>query len=101
MPTLIPESRRAAQYRDRDGVITYPKAEDTVETYTIDWTEQIDSGDSIASSSWDVDGVTASGAGTSGTTVYVTISDTNGEITNTTTTTNGLVLWERLRFVGF
>lgn len=81
---------------DGDGTVWTSKSEDEVLSVPIDWTDALDSGETVSSSSWAASGVTASGASLATPIATVKVSGTNGSLTNTVVTSAGRTL-ERVR----
>ena len=99
MSTIIPGEQRRVEFRDRDGITTYPKTADSVQVYTIDWADVL-GGETIDTSTWTASGVTMSGEGTTGTTVFVTVTGTDGYVINKTVTNTGKLHEKLMRFLG-
>lgn len=86
------------RWPDREGVIATLKREAEAESVTIDWTDAL-GGETVSKSSWVGDGVTVSGAALSTTSTSANIAGTEGEATNTITTSGGRTLVRKLRFL--
>lgn len=100
MPSFyLPPENRGLFFTDIDGKLAVYKDEDAVETYTLDFTDVLDSGDTIASVAYKADGVTLNSSSNTTTTISMTVAKTGGDIQATVTTTAGAVLVRRLRFV--
>lgn len=90
-------------FRDLEGVWTTCKHKDEVKTYVFDYTNQLDSSETLSTSTWqNASGVTSSGASSSATppTATVTITGTDGSIENKITTSSGQTKIYLYRFVG-
>ena len=90
--------RRSSHYRDKDGVPTWKKHVDSVETYQLDMTDALDSGETISSATWEGDGVTIDSSSLATPVASVTVSGTDGEATATLVTSASRTLIRRLRF---
>ena len=100
MPTHRVQERRNVFFRDVDGMLSVARHEDEVAPVTLDYSDALDTGETVATSAWDADGVTLSGEATTTTTASATISGTDGEIQNTITTSAGRTLVQEMRVVG-
>lgn len=98
MPRLLFSDDRSASWRDLDGIETVAKDEDSIVSYTLDWTVDL-AGDTISSSSWTVDGVTTSANSNTTTTTTIKISGTDGTAKNKVVTAAGNTLIKRVAFV--
>jgi hypothetical protein len=109
MSTLhIPSSRRK-WFRDIDGVWSIDKDKDSTEPFKVDFfaaLEDIASGETISAVATDPSGVTVNsativaGKNATNTAVSLSISDTDGSVELTLTTSSGYTLVQDLRFMG-
>lgn len=97
MPTLRLTKRRVEGYLDRDGIHTYQQVNDETKPYTVDYSGDLGSGETISTSAWDTSGLSSSGAANTSTTTSITITGTNAEIENTVTTSTGRTLERKFR----
>jgi hypothetical protein len=105
MPRLVFPSDRHESFADSDGIESVAKDEDSVRSYTLDWTidkrgnEMADS-DTISTSAWECNGVAEESSSNTTTTTTIQVSGTNGTAKNTVVTAGGETLIHRIRFVG-
>lgn len=99
MPSLYLDADRRAFFADKDGRWSAYKDEDSVLSYTIDWSRVLGS-DTISTSTWAVDAgdVTASSSSNTTTTTTTTVSNTDGVLKNTIVTAGGLTHVRRIAF---
>lgn len=83
-------------FRDRDGIPVIVHHPDEVNSYVVDWTDELGS-ETISTSAWTASGVTVSSAAISGTTTTANIKAT-GSVENKITTSGGRTLVQLLRF---
>jgi hypothetical protein len=98
---LIHRNERAGSgwFRDRDGVFTTVQDEDETNTYTFDYNNHLNSGETVSTSTWANEGVTTSSASISSGVASVKITGTNGQAKNTIVTSTARTLIYRYRFV--
>lgn len=83
---------------DHDGVLATTKHKDSVITYQTDWSGRMADGETIASATYTVDGVTLDASSETTTVTSYTISQSGGSITIAVTTSAGRTLVEPRRF---
>lgn len=104
--TLLLPKRRQQWFRDRNGIWTTTKHKDATETYSIDYTDRLNSGETISSITATGNGVTVTssavgtGIGGASTAVDLTIDDSDGHVKLSVTTSDSRVLVNDLRFLG-
>lgn len=100
MPQLKFHDLRRHSWRDSDGVETVSKPRDSVESYTLDWSDDLASNETISSSAWEYSGVQGSGEADTDTSTSAVITQSDGVATNTITTSDGRTLVHVVRFIG-
>ena len=100
MPTVYTKSPRRRSFTDINGLTAWHKDEDSVETYTIDWSDELGS-ETVSTSTWLMDGPTNDSDSSTTTTTSITVSKSGGTAKNTITTSGGRTLVKRLRFVEY
>lgn len=98
MATSKIENRRKQSFRNGDRVETYVKTWESVDTYSVDWTDVLASGETISGFTNEANGVTTSGAATNGATTTLTVTGTNGYILYRITTSNSRTLEKLVNF---
>ncbi len=83
--TYVPQQRQRFFTGPR-GRLAIEKDKDTVESFTLDWSRELASGETISTSSWSVSGAVEDSESNTTTTSTVTISKTGGEAECTVTT---------------
>lgn len=78
-------------FRDRDGIPSVVRDEDAVETYTLDYADELGS-DTISTSTWASEGPTIDSDSNTTTATTVTVSGSSGELKNTVVTAGGRTL---------
>ena len=105
MSTLYLPRVRNEWFRDKRGVWTTSKDKDAVDNYDIDFFEQLDSGETLSTVTVDANGVTVntstivSGIESTNTAVRLNISDTDGHVEVTVTTSGSRTLVRDVRFI--
>lgn len=96
-----PERSGAAWFKDVDGVLTTVKDQDETNLYSVDYTNALNSGENIDTSTWTGEGVTAASPALTGAVASVSITGTDGSVKNTlvTDSTPARTLVYRYRFV--
>jgi len=100
MPTYYEPPARRVFFTDGNNQVYAPKDEDTIISYTIDWSRLL-STDTIVTSTWTAEGGVSVGSPVSSnttTTATSWVAGTDGKITNTITTTAGLTLQRSVAF---
>ena len=97
MPTAKLRPERISAFYDKDGVLSWHKDQDSVESYTLDWADFLGA-DTISTSSWEADGIAVDSDSNTTTTTEVTVSKTGGTAKNTITTAGGYTYVRRVRF---
>lgn len=82
-----------------DGMESVAKDADSVDPYTIDWSEDLAAAETISTSAWEYSVVTGASATNTTTTTTTTISGTGGWAKNTITTSLSRTLVHRVGFV--
>lgn len=100
MPTLYLPLERSEWFKDKDGVWTTSKHTDEVKPYSFDYTDVLNSGETISTSSWDANGVTTSSPALATPVATVTVTGTDGSLQNTLVTSASRTLVYTYRFVG-
>lgn len=106
MTSLLLPKRRQQWFRDRNGIWTTTKHKDATEDYTIDYTDRLNSGETLSSITVTGNGVTvsssaiAAGIGGASLAISLTITDTDGHVKIEATTSDSRVLVNDLRFMG-
>lgn len=100
MPTHEVPKHRREYSTGIDGWPTISKHADESWRHTIDWSDELASGETISTSTWESGGVTLSAAGTTSTTSYVTVTGT-GYAKNTVVTTGVTPARTLVRFANF
>lgn len=100
MATYYQPKQRTEWFIDGDGVPTICQHRDAVKPHTVDWADALDASETISSSTWTANGVTTSSPGNTTTTTTVTVSGTDGSLTNTVVTSASRTLVRVLRFIG-
>jgi hypothetical protein len=98
MSFVLPSSRQK-WFKDFDGIWATTKREDGIEIETFDFSDRLETGETIASVAWEEDGADLSAASNTTTTATVTVTG-SGEAEVTITTSAGRKLQERFRWVG-
>ena len=96
MPTHIIGSKPRF-FHDVDGLLAVAKHEDAVESFVLDWADELGS-DTISSATFDANGVTVDSSSNTTTTTSMTISKSGGHVDVTVVTAGGSTLEKRLRF---
>jgi hypothetical protein len=96
--TILPLSRNRF-FRDKDRVLSVSKHEEQIESFTIDWNDVLDTGETISTSAWDSDGPTVVTSSNTTTTATVKVSTGSGELRNKVVTSASRTLVERLRVI--
>lgn len=86
-----PVNRDPGWYRDVEGVLTTTQHVDETRYYTFDYSRQMDSSETISTSTWESSGVTTANTTSTSTTASVKVTGTGGYIKNTLVTTGGTV----------
>lgn len=89
--------RRRVFFRDFDGLETAEKRYDEIVSYPVDFTDWLDSGETISSVSWDFSGVTDEGSSNTTTTITMLVSGL-GEVEAEITTSASRKLEVKYRF---
>jgi hypothetical protein len=97
MPTLVLPRRRNRFYREADGVDAIVVRDNEVTPLTLDYTQRLETGETITASTWAPNGTSLSGAAFTTTTTSVTVTNSYGCPTNTVTTSLGRVLNTEVR----
>ena len=97
---LVGRPRRNRWTKDSNGVDMLVKDRDSTEGVVFDFTEDLESGNSLSSYVLTANGLTVSSDTQSGNTVQVIFSGTNGDFVLKGTDSAGFVLVKRLRVVG-
>lgn len=99
MSTFIIPKDESEYFIDREGRLTYVQHEEATRAYTLDWSDQLNTGETISTSTWDEEGVSVDSSSNTTTTTTATISQTNGAAKNTITTSAGRTEIKRIFFV--
>lgn len=106
MTTLYLPRERNEWFLDKDGVPTTSKHKDEIKTYDVDFAEQLTSGETLATVTTDPQGVTVSassivaGIDAANTAARLTVTDTDGHVEITVTTSTSRTLVQLIRFIG-
>lgn len=95
----LPSERTGSEwYTAGDKVRETVKHDDSVRTYTINYTNMLASGETISSVSHDANGVTLSGTSNTTTAWTYRVTGTGGSVTTTVTTSASRTLIDQRRF---
>lgn len=97
MTTHVLSNERSRFFHDEDGLLSVTKEDDATESVTIDWSERLDSGETISSSAWTLDGLTQIAASNTTTATTLRFNGGPGEAKNTVVTSAARTLIERVR----
>lgn len=97
--TTYIDSARKQFFADEDGVDSIGKDSGSKESYTIDWADDLSTGETISTSLWECSGVTSTSPSNTTTTATTWITESSGYATNEVTTSTGRTLRKTLRFV--
>jgi hypothetical protein len=98
MPTHFETAERDVWTRDRDGILTTYKHEDSSETYVFDLSGRLD-GATISSVAWEASGVTVAASSNTTTTCTVRVTGTSGSLKRTIVTSGSETWIDTLRFL--
>lgn len=96
--TLHLPIERSEFYLDHDRLPSVVKHRDEIKDYKIDWGEQLSSGETISSVDYEANGVDVDNSSLATPVSTVTISQSDGSLKVTATTSAGRKLVETLRF---
>lgn len=94
--TYYEKAQRSPVFEDNEGFLVWTKGEDTTEDFVLDWTDRLD-GDTISTSSWDMDGPTSVSESNTTTSATIFVSGSSGRMTNTITTAGGRTLVRKIK----
>ena len=98
MPNLVFSDIRPHSFIDADGTETVTKDPARVDIYTLDWSKDLGSSETISTSTWVSEGATLSAPGDTDTTTTTTVTGSGGA-KNTVVTSAGRTLVHRVKFV--
>jgi hypothetical protein len=98
--TFAVPTERTPYHIDGDGWPVFVRHKDTVAPIAIDWTDKLDSGETVSTSSWEAHGVTASSASLVSPVATVTVTGTDGWVKNTVVTSASRTLIQIAKFHG-
>ena len=98
VPTVNLPPERREFFADTHGIWSIYRDSESVLDYTIDWSRVLGV-DTIATSDWEVSGVTEDSSDSDTTTATIIVSGSGGEAKNTITTAAGNTHVRRLRFI--
>jgi len=98
MPTHILGSRPRF-FHDVDGILSVAKDIDSIESFTLDWQDELRdlSNDTISSATFEANGVTIDSSSNTTTTTTMTISKSGGYVDIDVVTAGGSTLTRRVR----
>lgn len=94
--TVILDLERSRYFQD-DGALATSKREDEILTLSLDWTDQLATGESVSSVAYEANGVTTSGAALTSPVSTITVTGT-GWVEVTATLSTGRKLQKIVRF---
>jgi hypothetical protein len=100
MATFREPIARTEYHIDGDGIPVFVRHRDMVGPISVDWTDALVSGETVSSSTWATDGVTTSGAALATPVATITVTGTDGSVTNTVVTSTSRTLVRVIRFRG-
>jgi hypothetical protein len=95
----LQQEDRASWFVDHDGVPAIVKHEDDVLAYTVNWTDVLPGSETISSASYDGNGVTVDSSSESTPETTMVVSDTDGYVDITVTTSGSRTIVKRFRFL--
>lgn len=98
MPTAYTRPKRRPWFLNEDGEISFVNDPDATQSFVIDWSNELDSGETISSVAYTANGVTLGSTSNTTTTTTLPVTGTNGSVEVKVTTSASRVIVKDIWF---